>query len=181
MTTGIPQYPGDGLTPAPLPSDSNAKVPSPGRPQSAKQIAWTRRRRSMARTWAAYRKSRMGMAGLVILIVFVLIALGAPILESRESISATGAEGTAWESPSARFPLGTDNLGRSVLALTIWGSRISLFVGLVATVISMFIGAMIGIAAGHMGSRRDSFLMRVTDWFLAIPFLPLAIVLASLL
>lgn len=181
MTAGIPQSPGDGLTPAPLTSDSNAKVPSPGGVQSHKQIAWTRRRRSMARTWAAYRKSKMGMAGLVILIVFVLIALGAPLLASRESISATGAEGTAWESPSARFPLGTDNLGRSVLALTIWGSRISLFVGLVATVISMFIGALIGIAAGHMGSWRDSFLMRVTDWFLAIPFLPLAIVLASLL
>ena len=180
MTTGIPQSPGDGLAPVPLVSDE-AKVPPPGRLQSPKQIAWTRRRRSMARTWAAYRKSKMGMAGLVILIVFVLIAVGAPLLASRESISATGAEGAAWESPSARFPLGTDNLGRSVLALTIWGSRISLFVGLVATIISMFIGALVGIVAGHLGSWRDSFLMRVTDWFLAIPFLPLAIVLASLL
>jgi len=181
VTTGIPQSPGDGLTPAPLVSDPEAKVPPPEMLQSPRRIAWTRRRRSAARTWAAYRQSKMGMAGLVILIVFVLIALGAPLLASRESISATGAEGTAWESPSAQFPLGTDNLGRSVLALTIWGSRISLFVGLVATIISMFIGALIGIAAGHMGSWRDSVLMRVTDWFLAIPFLPLAIVLASLL
>ncbi|CAN5724734.1 ABC transporter permease [soil metagenome] len=181
MTTRLPQSPGDGLAPGPLVSEPHGDLPPPGQLQNPRQIAWTRRRRSMARTWAAYRRSKMGMAGLVILIVFTLVALGAPLLANRESITATGAEGPPWESPSAAFPLGTDNLGRSVLALTIWGSRISLFVGIVATVISMFIGSFIGIAAGHMGSWRDSILMRVTDWFLAIPFLPLAIVLASLL
>lgn len=123
----------------------------------------------------------MGMTGFVILVFFVLVALFAPVLAARETTTAIGAEGVPLQGPSAAFPLGTDNLGRSVLALTIWGSRISLLVGLVATLISMFIGAVIGIAAGHFGSWRDSLLMRITDWFLAIPFLPLAIVLASLL
>ena len=135
----------------------------------------------MARTWRAFRRSKMGMTGLVILVFFVLVALLAPLLAARETITATGAEGVPLQAPSAAFPLGTDNLGRSVLALTIWGSRISLLVGLVATLISMLIGSVVGIAAGHFGRWRDSLLMRITDWFLAIPFLPLAIVLASLL
>ena len=135
----------------------------------------------MARTWRSFRRSKMGMTGLVILVFFILVALFAPLLAAHDTITATGAEGVPLQGPSADFPLGTDNLGRSVLALTIWGSRISLLVGLVATLISMFIGAVIGIAAGHFGRWRDSLLMRITDWFLAIPFLPLAIVLASLL
>lgn len=135
----------------------------------------------MARTWRAFRRSKMGMTGLVILVFFVLVALLAPLLAARETITATGAEGVPLQGPSADFPLGTDNLGRSVLALTIWGARISLLVGLVATFISMLIGSVVGIAAGHFGRWRDSLLMRITDWFLAIPFLPLAIVLASLL
>ena len=83
-------------------------------------------------------------------------------------------------SPSAEFPLGTDESGRSVLALTIWGSRVSLLVGFLASVISV-IGSVVGIAAGHFGRWPDSLLMRVTDWFLVIPFLPLAIVLATVL
>ena len=79
------------------------------------------------------------------------------------------------------FPFGTDNFGRSVLALTIWGSRVSLAVGLLATLIAMGIGALVGIVAGYFGRWPETVLMRLTDWFLVIPFLPLAIVLASIL
>ena len=93
----------------------------------------------------------------------------------------TKATGTPFSPPSAEFPLGTDESGRSVLALTIWGSRVSLLVGFLASVISVVIGSVVGIAAGHFGRWTDSVLMRVTDWFLVIPFLPLAIVLATVL
>lgn len=168
-------------SPPPVPPAAPDEDIDPKALRSPRQIARTRRRRAMARTWRSFRRSKMGMTGLVILVFFVLVALLAPVLAAHETITATGAEGVPLQGPSAAFPLGTDNLGRSVLALTIWGSRISLLVGLVATLISMFIGAVIGIAAGHFGRWRDSLLMRITDWFLAIPFLPLAIVLASLL
>lgn len=123
----------------------------------------------------------MGMAGLIILSFFVLVAALAPLLADADGLRATMATGRPLEGPSLRFPLGTDNLGRSVLTLAIWGSRTSLLVGFAATMVAMFIGSTIGIAAGYYGRWREVLLMRLTDWFLVIPFLPLAIVLASLL
>ena len=121
------------------------------------------------------------MIGLGILIFFVVVALLAPLVVSSDGLDATQATGRPLDPPSWDFPFGTDDLGRSVLTLTIWGSRVSLLVGFTATLLSILIGAVIGIAAGYLGGWRENILMRVTDWFLVIPFLPLAIVLASLL
>ena len=83
--------------------------------------------------------------------------------------------------PSSQFWFGTDVQGRSVLSLTIWGARVSLVVGLAATLITVVIGTSIGLVAGYYGGWRETGLMRLTDWFLVIPFLPLAIVLAVIL
>lgn len=137
---------------------------------------------SLQRMWRTYRKNTMGMIGLVILILFIAVAVFAPLLAPREGLEATcECNGTPFSPPSVEFPFGTDNFGRSVLTLTIWGSRISLLVGLFATAISMLIGSVIGIVAGYFGRWPETVLMRLTDWFLVIPFLPLAIVLASVL
>lgn len=156
--------------------------PPPERPpESPRAIARARRRRARARAWRTYRKSRMGMAGLLILVLFVALAVGAPVISDGSGLDASNATGEPLESPSLSFPLGTDDLGRSVLTLTIWGSRISLLVGLLATAISIVIGAVVGIVAGYYGGWLENVSMRMTDWFLVIPFLPLAIVLASIL
>ena len=77
--------------------------------------------------------------------------------------------------------MGTDSLGRSVWTQFVWGSRISLLVGLAATVLAIVIGTVVGVAAGFYGGRIEGVLMRVTEWFLVIPFLPLAIALAAVL
>ena len=77
--------------------------------------------------------------------------------------------------------MGTDSLGRSVWTQFVWGSRISLLVGLAATVLAIVIGTVVGVAAGFYGGRIGGVLMRVTEWFLVIPFLPLAIALAAVL
>lgn len=151
-------------------------------PLSPRAVVRARRRASLARTWEVFRSNRMGLWGLGILGFFVALALAAPLLVDREALSATCiCNGRPYQPPSAAFPFGTDNLGRSVLALTVWGSRVSLLVGFLATLISVLIGSIIGIAAGYLGRRSESVLMRLTDWFLVIPFLPLAIVLASVL
>ena len=123
----------------------------------------------------------MGMGGLVILVIFIGMAVFAPLLADASGLDATQATGQPLEGPSLKYPLGTDDLGRSVLTLTIWGSRVSLLIGFFATLLSIVIGAVLGIAAGYYGGWKESILMRLTDWFLVIPFLPLAIVLASLL
>jgi peptide/nickel transport system permease protein len=129
-----------------------------------------------------YRKSKMGLGGLVILAFFIIVAVLAPLIAPGEALDATcECNGIPFSPPSLDFPFGTDNLGRSILALTVWGSRISLAVGMLATLISMVIGSVVGLVAGYFGRWPETVLMRLTDWFLVIPFLPLAIVLASIL
>jgi peptide/nickel transport system permease protein len=131
---------------------------------------------------ALYRGNKMGMAGLLILAVFAFVALLAPVIAGPETLDPTcPCAGVPLQPPSADFPFGTDDLGRSVFALTVWGSRVSLTVGFFATLISILIGSLVGIVAGYYGRWPETVLMRLTDWFLVIPFLPLAIVLASLL
>ena len=123
----------------------------------------------------------MGVAGLAILTVFVLLAMFADVLVPEAQLSVTNAPGTPLEPPSAQFWLGTDEQGRSVLDLVIQGSQISLLVGFLATAFSMLIGSLVGIVAGYVGGWIEVVLMRFTDWFLVIPFLPLAIVLVAIL
>jgi peptide/nickel transport system permease protein len=161
---------------------TEAPAAAPERPRrTPKQIAWDRRRASAKRLWRTFRKSKMGMAGLVLLIFFVALAVFAPLLADARDLDPTLANGPILASPSLSYPFGTDDLGRSVLSLTIWGSRISLLVGLVSTVVSMVIGSALGIFSGYRGGFIDAALMRVTDWFLVIPWLALAIILASIL
>jgi peptide/nickel transport system permease protein len=146
---------------------------------SPRKIAWTRRRASMRRFWAAFRKDKMGMAGLVILVFFAAVAIFA-LFADKTGTEVTKATGPRFASPSLEYPLGTDDQGRSVLTLVIQGAPVSLLVGLTATVITMFIGSIVGLVAGFRGSWIDVVLMRITDWGLVIPWLVLAIALASI-
>ncbi len=144
-------------------------------------IAAQRRRRSFAQFANSFRKDRTGMTGLVILAIFIATAILAPILIPDSALDVTKADGGRFESPSFSYPLGTDEVGRSILLMLAWGTRISLTVGLAATLISMVIGTSFGIMAGHFRGFGSHALVGVTDWFLVIPFLPLAIVLATVL
>jgi peptide/nickel transport system permease protein len=123
---------------------------------SPRAIARARRRQAAGRAWSEYRRNSIGMVGLAILVLFVAMAVFAPVLVPASKLDVTKATGTPFSPPSAEFPLGTDESGRSVLALTIWGSRVSLLVGFLASVISVVIGSVVGIAAGHFGRWTDS-------------------------
>jgi peptide/nickel transport system permease protein len=149
---------------------------------SARRVIWLRRRRALAGIWRDFRHHRPGMIGLVFLGLVVVMALSAPLLADDAGLRAINStDNPAFASPSEFGPLGTDGLGRDVLTQFIWGSRISLLVGLAATVLAMLIGSVVGIAAGFFGGRIGGLLMRITEWFLVIPFLPLAIALAAIL
>jgi peptide/nickel transport system permease protein len=148
----------------------------------ARRIAWQRRRRALAGAWRQYRTSRPGMIGLTVLVGFVLLALAAPLLADHSGLAAVNSTSNpVWASPSEFGPLGTDHLGRSVWTQFVWGSRISLLVGLAATVIAMVIGTLVGVTAGFLGGRTGGVLMRITEWFLVIPWVPLALALAAVL
>jgi peptide/nickel transport system permease protein len=150
-------------------------------PPTAKSIARARRLSAWREFWSIYRRSVMGIVGLALLVMFAAVALLAPFLADSKGLDVTGASGPILASPSWKYPLGTDDLGRSVLTLVIWGSRISLLVGLMAAVVSMVVGSALGVLAGYRGGLWDVFLMRFTDWFLVVPWLALALVLAAIL
>lgn len=147
-------------------------------------LTMQRRRATAGRVWKQFRLSREGMIGLAVLLLFIAMALAAPLLADVRELNPVfaRAQGNPQWAPPSEFPiLGTDYIRRSVWAQFVWGSRISLFVGLAATVLTIVIGSVVGIIAGFVGGRFDAVLMRFTEWFLVIPFLPLAIVLASVL
>ena len=148
---------------------------------SARQVTWARRRASAARTWKEFRRHRTGVAGLCVLVVFALVAIFAPVLADHDGTLVTKATGAVLAPPSSSYWLGTDQSGRSVLTLLIWGARVSLLVGLFATLISMVLGTVLGIASGFLGGWVGSLLFRLTEWFLVVPFVPFALVLATLL
>jgi peptide/nickel transport system permease protein len=148
-------------------------------PSSPGKLGWARRRAALRRFWAAFRKDKMGVAGLLILIFFIAVAIVA-VFADESTTEITQATGPRLAPPSLEYPFGTDNQGRSVLALTLHGSKISLMVGLSATVITMVIGSGVGLIAGFRGGWVDQLLMRITDWGLVIPWLMLAISLASI-
>ena len=160
-----------------------ATVDAPPRaPLSRRRITAQRRRRAAAKSWRTYRSSKPGMIGLVVLAVIVVMALVAPLISNASGLQAVNVtQNPLWAHPSGKFPFGTDYLGRSVATQFVWGARISLFVGLMATLLTMAIGSIVGITGGYFGGWTDAILNRLTEWFLVIPFLPLAIVLASVL
>jgi len=145
-------------------------------------FARQRRKDAFWRYWAVFRHSRQAMVGLVILVVISAIALVAPLVVNPDDLDPATAPGLPVEAPSSQWWLGTDNFGRPVLQLLLVGSRVSLIVGIAASIGAVFIGASIGMAAGFYGGTKiDKVLNALIDWFLVIPWLVLAIALAAIL
>lgn len=139
------------------------------------------RSESLRRFARDYAAMPTGVAGLAILVAVTLLALLAPLFIHPGDLSVINATGASLAPPSAHFLLGTDQAGRSVLKLLVWGTRPSLVVGVIATVLTMVLGSAIGLFAGHYDGVIGRVLMAITDWFIALPSLPLAIALAAVL
>ncbi len=124
-------------------------------------------------------RNRLAMTGLVIILVFVGMAILAPVLVGPYP----GFLGlpAPFQAPSAAHPLGTDRIGRDILTLLVYGSQISLIVGLAASAVAMVVGTGVGLLAGFYGKMTDQLLSRVTDFFLVIPWLPFVLALVAVL
>jgi peptide/nickel transport system permease protein len=122
----------------------------------------------------------LALAAIVVLALLVVLSLAAPLIEAMLGLDANEADLLKrYQPPSAEHVLGTDEIGRDVFLRLLYGGRVSLTVGFIAAVMAAAIGTVIGVLAGYFGGRFDAALMRVTDGVIALPLLPLLIVLAA--
>ena len=128
--------------------------------------------------WRQMRRNRMAMVGMVTLIILVLVAIFAPWIAPYDPNEMDLAKGI--EKPSAEHWLGTDELGRDLLSRLIYGSRVSLMVGLIVVGIAGTIGVTLGAISGYVGGLADQIIMRLVDVIYAFPFLVLAIAVVAI-
>jgi peptide/nickel transport system permease protein len=127
-----------------------------------------------------FRRNKPALVGLAIIIILYLVAVLAPLIAPYDPIAQQDIARTAFMSPQSGNWLGTDRFGRDVLSRIIYGARISLAIGFIATLISITIGTLFGALAGYFGGRVDAVIMRFTDMVLAFPRLVLLIMIVAL-
>lgn len=129
--------------------------------------------------WLRLQRRPSALIGLAVVIAFILMAIFAPYISPQDPIATSW--GAIRKAPSAAHWFGTDEIGRDVLSRIIWGTQASLMAGVISVSISLLIGVPIGLLAGFVGGAVDAIISRITDAFLACPFLILAIALAAFL
>ena len=129
--------------------------------------------------WRQFRQHKGAVFGLCVLSLLVAFVVLGPFLWQAETLKVSEALKLKNQGPSLRFPLGTDQLGRDMLQRMISAGMVSLAVGFIAMLIAIFFGTFIGIMAGYF-KRLDGPLMRLTDMFLALPLIPLLLVMVML-
>jgi len=131
--------------------------------------------------WNIFRKNKIALVGLIMLVVIVIMAVFADEIAPYNPKSYEGIQSSdIYNPPSAQHWFGTDDAGKDVFSSFMYGARNSLIVGFFAAFISIFIGGTLGIVAGFFGGRVENLLMRFTDLFLVIPDLPLIVVFVAL-
>jgi peptide/nickel transport system permease protein len=128
--------------------------------------------------WRHFRRNRLALLGLFVFSLLVLASLFGPFVYTESYSKVDFA--VASQAPSAAHPFGTNDLGQDLLARMLYGGRISVSVGVVAMLVSIAFGTIIGSVAGFFGKKVDSALMRLTDIFLALPQLPLLMLIIYL-
>jgi peptide/nickel transport system permease protein len=130
-----------------------------------------------SRVWSIVRSRPAATAGVVVLTLFVLVAILAPLIAPygpREKV------GEPFAPPSGAHPFGLDDGGVDMLTLMMYGARVSLLVGFAAAAVAMLIGGTIGLVSGYFGGKLDTGLTAVTNYMIAIPDVPLILVVAAL-
>jgi len=134
----------------------------------------------MKEFWKLILTHKMGVVGVMVLVILIFAAIFAPYLRTTDPMRG-GVPANILLPPNAEFWFGTDHLARDVWSQTIYGMRVSLTIGFLTAIITVAIGTLVGMIAGYFGGKLDELLMRMTDFFMMLPFIPLMIILALLL
>ncbi|MEY2818847.1 MAG: putative peptide transporter permease subunit: rane component of superfamily [Chloroflexota bacterium] len=129
-------------------------------------------------TWRRFKRHKMAIAGLVVLILLVIYSFGGAFFVTEKYANFTNTK-ERLQPPSAAHPFGTDTIGRDLFARTIYGGQISILIGITAAFVEVMIGIVIGAVAGYFGGKIDAILMRFTEAMLNLPQLLLLIVMAK--
>ena len=130
--------------------------------------------------WRRFLQHKLAVVSLVVLVVLSLTSALAPLFERLMGFDVTAVDLLKrLGPPSLHHPLGTDELGRDMFLRLLYGGQVSLLVGILAALVAAVIGTAIGLFAGYFGGKFDALLMRLTDGVIALPLLPLLIVLAA--
>jgi len=149
------------------------------RPATVADAALRRPARSLwSDAWRQFRRHRLAIFGVIVFSILLLATLIGPFIYRTSSDAIDYSQGLL--GPSLAHPMGTDDLGRDLLARVLLGGRVSMAVGVVAVLIAITLGTTVGAVAGFFGGRTDSLLMRITDVFLALPVLPLLLMVTYL-
>ncbi len=130
------------------------------------------------KTWKVYKSNKMGVFGLILLVIISLMTIFGPIISNYDPYYISGEDRLL--KPSGEHILGTNRYGQDVFTVLLVSMRISLLVGIIAGAITVIIGTIIGVASAYIGGWVDTIIMRITDVILVLPALPLMLVLASL-
>lgn len=146
------------------------------------RLAPPARRESWLRSWRRFRSRPMSVAGLAIVLGVIFLAVFAPWVAPYPEQAGTYTDfGNALQSPSLAHPFGTDEVGRDVFTRVLFGYRLSLMLVAVVLGIGVPVGVLLGLAAGYYGGWTETVIMRVTDMFLALPPLVMALAITSAL
>ena len=132
--------------------------------------------------WRRFRRDKFAMVGLAAIIIIILLAVFAPWISPHNPLTQYDDGITMQGMPvgsSAKFPLGTDTLGRDMLSRILYGARVSLFIGIVANGFALLLGVVFGLSAGYFKGGTETLIMRMTDVMMAFPILLLAIALST--
>ena len=147
---------------------------------SAQLISETAHRSEWSQAWRRFCANRIALGGLVVILLLALMAIFAPFISPYDPIDEI-FRGMRGGSPTLAHPFGYDHLGRDLLSRVIFGTRVALLVGLLATGIAVTLGVVIGAVAGYLGSWEDTLISRVIDTLMAFPIIALLVVLAAVL
>ncbi|MBF2713721.1 ABC transporter permease [Agrobacterium vitis] len=131
------------------------------------------------RGWRKLKANKAALVGLAIILFFLTVALLAPLLPIADPLASSWS--AIRKAPSLAHPFGTDDLGRDIMSRMIWGARASLAAGIFSVAIATILGVPLGILSGYFGGWSDMVISRITEAFLAMPFLIMAIALAAFL